>query len=236
MKKYNSCRLICLACGSILLLAGCINRENYNTIDYAKELVKEDRYTLAGDKHLVYDYPSLDPSGNINVVIEVPAGTNDKWEVNKSSGKLKWEFKNDQPRIVSYLGYPGNYGMIPSTILPKEFGGDGDPLDVLILGPALPRGRIVSARPIGVLRLLDRGEQDDKIIAVLLDSQFGQIKTLKQLNREFKGVTEIIQIWFSNYKGIGKMQSQGFADVEEAQQVIQLAIKAFDENKSKSGK
>ena len=236
MNRTTSYRLACLACVSISLLTGCISRVSHNTVSHAKDLVLEDRYALVGDRHLVYDYPSLDPAGNINVVIEIPAGTNDKWEVNKTSGNLEWEFKNNQPRIVSYLGYPGNYGMIPSTILPRKFGGDGDPLDVLILGPILPRGSIVSARPIGVLKLLDRGEQDDKIIAVLLDSKFGHIESLKQLNREFKGVTEIIQIWFSNYKGTGKMKSQGFSDAGEAQQVIQLAIKAFQENVSNSSK
>ena len=45
-----------------------------------------------------------------------------------------------KPREVKYLGYPGNYGMIPRTLLPKELGGDGDPLDVIVLGPAVERG------------------------------------------------------------------------------------------------
>ena len=51
-----------------------------------------------------------------------------------------WTFDHDTPRIVNYLGYPGNYGMIPRAFLPKNLGGDGDPLDVLLLGPSIKRG------------------------------------------------------------------------------------------------
>ena len=73
-------------------------------------------------------------------MIEIPTGTTAKWEVVKPSGELRWEFDQGRPRVVRYLGYPGNYGMIPRTLLPKEEGGDGDPLDVVVLGPAVPRG------------------------------------------------------------------------------------------------
>ncbi len=187
-----------------------------------------DEYTLAGPGHLVRDYPPLDPDGNINVVVEIPTGTNAKWETDKTSGELKWEFKGGRPRIVSYLAYPGNYGMIPRTLLPKDLGGDGDPLDVLVLGPAVPRGSVVKARAIGVLKMLDDGERDDKVVAVLLDSDMGQARSVEELKRRFNGAAQIIEIWFSNYKGPGKMESRGFASVAEAQEVIKAAIEAYE--------
>ena len=65
--------------------------------------------------------------GLIHFVVEIPAGTNAKWEVDKATGGLHWEQKDGRPRVVQYLAYPGNYGMIPSTSLPYEIGGDGEP-------------------------------------------------------------------------------------------------------------
>ncbi len=192
------------------------------------------QYTLASEKHLVHDYPPVDTDSNINVVVEIPAGTNAKWEVDKASGGLKWNFKKGRPRVVSYLAYIGNYGMVPGTFLPKESGGDGDPLDVIVLGSTIPRGSVVKARLIGVLKLLDKGEQDDKLIAVLPDSPLGEVSNLKMLNRKFVGITNIIEVWFSNYKGPGKMVSEGFEDADEARKILDAAISAY--NKNQKGK
>ena len=72
-------------------------------------------------------------------IVEIPAGACEKWEV-KLDGVMRWDMKDGKPRHVKYLGYPCNYGMVPRTMLGKELGGDGDPLDVLMLGPAVPRG------------------------------------------------------------------------------------------------
>ena len=85
-----------------------------------------DEYTIIGPKNFLSDYSPKNSDGTINVVVEIPTGTIAKWEVTKPEGKLEWEFKEGKPRIVKYLGYPGNYGMIPRSILPKELGGDGD--------------------------------------------------------------------------------------------------------------
>lgn len=119
--------------------------------------------------------------------------------------------------------------MVPGTLLAQEQGGDGDPVDVLVLGPAVPRGSMVKARPIGVLKMLDRGEQDDKIIAVLLDSHFSRISSIEELRREFTGIPEILETWFSNYKGPGIMQSNGFGTVTDAKEVLATAIAAYRE-------
>ncbi len=220
----NSRRLAGLALACVLLLAGCASTTHRETVGHADGLKMADGYTLIGKKDFLRDYTPNDSSGNINVVVEIPAGTNAKWEVDKATGQLKWEFKQERPRIVAYLGYPGNYGMIPRTILPKDQGGDGDPLDVIVLAPAVPRGSVVQARPIGVLKLLDGGEQDDKIIAVLPDSPLGGVSSLEELQSDFKGITDILEIWFSNYKGPGKMESQGFAGAAEARDIINEAI------------
>ena len=189
-----------------------------------------DPYTVKGPKSFLEGYPPTTEAGAVNVIVEIPAGTNAKWEVTKPEGLLRWEEKNSKPRIVKYLSYPGNYGMVPRTLLPQDAGGDGDPLDVLVLGPALPRGAMVPVRIIGVLHLLDRGERDDKLIALPLDDSAMPVDSLKALDDQFPGVLSIIETWFVNYKGPGKMKSGGYGNANEAREILSKAIRAFKQN------
>lgn len=177
--------------------------------------------------HLVNDTPIHSEAGFLQAVIEIPTGTTAKYEVDKVSGKLVWTEENGKAREVAYLGYPGNYGFIPQTLSPKGTGGDGDPLDVIILGPAVERGSVVEIRLIGVLKLKDRGEQDDKLIAVPLKGAFENIESLDQLKTEFPGALEIIQIWFENYKGAGMMELEQIGDSNLANEILAEAEKAF---------
>jgi inorganic pyrophosphatase len=197
--------------------------------EVSSELKYVNQYTIIGPKNFLKDYEPINFDGTINAVIEIPAGTSAKWEVDKADGSLKWEFKKGKPRIVKYLGYPGNYGMIPQTLLSEKLGGDGDPLDVLVLGESVPRGSVVKAKLVGILKLLDGGEQDDKLLAVILGTPFSEINNIQELNKKFRGASKIIEIWFSNYKGQGKVESKGIAGVEEAKKVLSMAIKAYME-------
>ena len=185
--------------------------------------------TSIGTPNLVTDFSSRDASGLVHAVIEIPAGTNAKCEVEKEHGQLLWEIKSGKPRVVQYLPYPGNYGMIPQTILPRALGGDGDPLDVIVLGPALERGVVVPVRVIGVLELLDGGEQDDKLMAVSLDGPFRDVRDLSDLDARFAGVRLIVETWFSNYKGPGKMETRGWGNAERAEKILRAAERAFSE-------
>lgn len=167
----------------------------------------------------------LPPAMNIDAqaIIEIPAGTLDKFELNKKSDEIEHEHKDGKPRVVKYLAYPANYGYIPHTLLAKEDGGDGDPLDVFVLGAAVKREAKLDIKIIGALKLLDRGEQDDKLLAVASDTPFWEVNSINQLNTKFPGVSAILETWLSNYKGIGKMESQGFIEREAALQILQLA-------------
>ncbi|MEA1878782.1 MAG: inorganic diphosphatase, partial [Bacteroidota bacterium] len=86
---------------------------------------------------------------------------------------------------------------------------------------------IVKAQLIGVLKLLDGGEQDDKLIAVLDNSPFSGIHSIEELNQEFIGAAEIIQTWFVNYKGPGELESSGFGTKEEALKILDEAIQGY---------
>lgn len=141
-------------------------------------------------------------------VIEIPAGSIEKWELNKSRpGFLAWEKETDDSgteslRTIRYLPYPFNYGALPGTMASREQGGDGDPLDVVVLGPALTTGATVAVRVLGRLAMIDHGETDDKLLAVVVDDPLYQdIDTLADLNRDFPGITSIVETWFRNYKG-----------------------------------
>jgi len=186
-------------------------------------------YTITGKHHYLHGYNTKTEDGNINVVVEIPTGSVDKWEVDKTDGSMKWEIREDGPRKVKYLGYPGNYGMIPQTYLPKELGGDGDPLDVIVLGPAVERGSVIECKIIGVLELLDRGEQDDKLIAVMKGTPFYDVDNIDELNENFNGALGIVTTWFSNYKGLGKMELQKVAEKQRAIEILNASIKAYKE-------
>jgi inorganic pyrophosphatase len=165
----------------------------------------------------------------VHFVVEIPAGTNAKWQVDKATGALRWEQLDGRPRVVGYLAYPGSYGMIPSTALPYEIGGDGDPLDLLLLGPRVERGRVVVVRPIGILKLLDDGERDDKILAVPRSGPLSDVRDLASLDARYAGARTIVETWFTHYKGGNRVRSQGFGDAAEALEVIREASRYFAE-------
>jgi inorganic pyrophosphatase len=200
------------------------------TTPHAASMTPEDAFTIVGSEELM-SLKAMNEDGTVRAIVEIPTGTSAKWEVSKDDPKaVYWEYKDEKPRVVDYLGYPGNYGSIPGTALPKELGGDGDPLDVIVLGQAVPRGEIVDVRVIGVLKMLDGGEQDDKLIAVLAeDSPFAHIESMAQLDAEYPGVSQIVDLWFANYKGPdGGMEGLGFEDAETARTVLEAAAANFE--------
>ena len=182
---------------------------------------------ITGDINLLSGYKPLHKDGNINAVIEIPAGTLEKWEVDKADGKLKLEYIDDEPRVIRYLGYPANYGMVPGTLLSEYSGGDGDPLDVIVLGPPIARGSVVRCKIIGVMYLYNGGETDDKLIAILAGTPLSEIDDIEELDYEFPGIKDILQLWFTNYKGPGIMESDGFGDKEKAMDILISAISEY---------
>ena len=165
----------------------------------------------------------------VNVVIEIPAGSNEKWEVSKETGHLEWEIRQDTFRIVPYLPYPANYGMIPRTFLPLDEGGDDDPLDVFLLGPARNRGEVMKGRLVGVIKTLDGGEQDDKLIAIDQESWFYAVHSLEDLKTQFPGALNILITWLENYKGEGVMEIQYAGDETEAMELLEKSMRTYEQ-------
>ncbi|NOJ29742.1 MAG: inorganic pyrophosphatase, partial [Nitrososphaeraceae archaeon] len=105
----------------------------------------------------IFDKLKNDKTDTILVVIEVPNGSDIKYEVDHNSGLLFVDRK-----LFTSMRYPCNYGFIPNTLE-----GDGDPVDVLVLGDfTLTPFSILKAKPIGVLLTQDEKGKDSKIIAI----------------------------------------------------------------------
>lgn len=189
----------------------------------------KDLYTLVGPRNFMNGYSAITAEGTVHVVVEIPAGCTDKWEVNEEDGLMHWDFKKGKPRWVHYLGYPCNYGMVPRTVLSKKRGGDGDPIDILVLGAAVPRGSVVEARVIGLLRMRDGGELDEKLVAVRENTPFAGLEDIGQLEEQYPGVTGIIETWFAHYKGPGIVETAGFGDAAAAQEILRGAVQDFEE-------
>ena len=187
-------------------------------------------YSLSSGLNYLKDIEPINSDGTVNVVVEIPTGTNEKWEVSKKTGDIEWEFKKGKPRIVKFLGYPTNYGMIPRTLLSKEAGGDGDPLDVILIGSYIERGKVVSGKIIGVLKMLDGGEIDDKLLMIQKDSPLYKATNVEELKEQFPGTLSIIETWFESYKGPGEIKTNGYGSVSDAKKILDKSILEFKNN------
>jgi inorganic pyrophosphatase len=135
--------------------------------------------------------PGTDIPSVVNAIIEIPKGSKAKYEIDKDSGLLKLD------RILfSSVMYPANYGFIPQT-----YCDDKDPLDILVLCSAdvYPMS-MIEAKVIGVMHMVDNGEQDDKIIAVAKnDMSVNYIDDLNELPPH--AMKEIVR-FFQDYKAL----------------------------------
>lgn len=163
--------------------------------------------------------PGRSPPDEVTAVVEIPSGSRNKYELDKASGLLRLD------RVLfSAVHYPGDYGLIPRTL--HE---DGDPLDILVIvnEPTFP-GCQIDCRPIGVLKLLDRGEPDDKILAVPSNDPFyGEYFDIADLPAHY---LREVEHFFHIYKDLeGKRVEVGaWGKSEEAAAVVLDSIRRYD--------
>lgn len=158
----------------------------------------------------------------VEATVEIPAGTKNKYEIDKVNHRIKLN------RVqYSSMTYPAEYGFIENT-LEK----DGDPLDILILTsePTFP-GCIIDAKIVGVLKTIDNGFEDNKIIAVNhADPRFDDIEKLSDIKEH---TLSEIKHFFANYKTLQniKVEVFDFYDKEEALKILETCRKRYQEKK-----
>ncbi len=167
------------------------------------------------DVELGGDVPKIFPA-----IIEVPKGSKTKYELDKATGMIRVD------RILySSVQYPANYGFIPRTYCE-----DHDPLDVLVLGqePVAPLS-IMRAKPIGLMKMIDHGEADDKIIAVHADDpEYAHYELMDELPPH--RMTEVKR-FFEDYKALEdkKVVVEGFLGKKEALLTITAALALYQQ-------
>ena len=138
--------------------------------------------TVGDNENLNYinDISFINQDGTINAVVEIEAGSIEKWEVNKKGDKLIHTFKDNQKKLIDYLPYPYNYGFIPQTLVPLNEGDDGDPLNIIIIGPTIKKGSIIKVKVIGTMIMGDNTELDSKVIALAINNlKLSESKSIK---------------------------------------------------------
>lgn len=152
---------------------------------------------------------------DINVIIENPMGGDPvKYEMDKESG-----FMFVDRFLHTAMVYPGNYGFIPHTL-----SGDGDPVDVLVIGqvPVMP-GAVMRSRPVGVLLMEDDGGTDEKIIAVPVAKLYPYHNNVSDLTDLPQILRDQIAHFFSHYKDLEKgkwSKVLGWGNAAEAEKMI----------------
>lgn len=161
-------------------------------------------------------------NGEINVVVEIPTGSNHKIEWDRDNAC----FMLDRVEPMAFAK-PCNYGFIPQTL-----DVDGDELDVLIItDQPLTTGIYLTAKVLGVMKFIDDGEVDDKIICVPADDR-NSGDCYSSLSDLPKRTLEQIEFHFNHYKDLkkpGTTKVEKFGDIEEAKTVIKDAIKRWED-------
>ncbi len=158
----------------------------------------------------------------VNVVVEIPKGSRNKYEYDKETGAIVLD------RVLySSIHYPGDYGFIPQTTYD-----DGDPLDILVMvtEPTFS-GCVIQARPIGLFRMKDRGEPDDKILAVpASDPLFGDYHDIGDIPQHF---LQEVAHFFAVYKDLegAHVKPIGWERAERAKERILYSADMFRRQK-----
>ena len=161
--------------------------------------------------------PAQPKPGLINVLIEIPAGSKNKYEFDKDLQA----FALDRV-LYSSVQYPYDYGFVPNTLAD-----DGDPLDGMVLmdQPTFP-GCVIAARPIGMLEMIDGGDRDEKILCVPdKDPRYAQVKSLEDIAEH--RLAEISE-FFKSYKNLEKKVTEilGWKNVDQVMPLVEKCIEA----------
>ncbi len=158
---------------------------------------------------------------DVHMAVEIPAGSITKYEINEEGLVFVDRFQS-MP-----VAYPANYGSLPRTL-----GGDNDPLDALVLTrEALHPGVLIKFRPVAVLRMIDGGEADEKIIGVPssdVDPTYDKILDVDDLPLiERQRIEAFFRVYKQLPEGRKKVELNGYGNAAEARQLVEEALERF---------
>lgn len=163
----------------------------------------------------------IDPgtSDEMNVIVEIPRGSKNKYEIDKKTGLIALD------RVMhSAQDFPFDYGFVPKTLWH-----DGDALDVMILTTyPLSLGILVRVRPVGLMEMIDSGDNDNKILAVPIDDvRWANVKDLSDVNPH---TLKEIEHFYSTYKKLQNKEVEvgGFKGKSEAERAFKEALELYD--------
>lgn len=156
----------------------------------------------------------------VYAVIEIPKGSRNKYEYDKDMES----FALDRV-LYSPFHYPAEYGIIPQTLYD-----DGDPTDIMVImdQPTFP-GCIIESRPIGMMRMIDGGDQDDKILAVPVEDP--RYKDVKDIQDVPQSLLDEIAHFFAEYKTLEGKETEiiGWENASKAKEAIMHSVKLYQE-------
>ncbi|HVJ63202.1 MAG TPA: inorganic diphosphatase [Tahibacter sp.] len=170
------------------------------------------------------DVPSV-----INVIIEIPKDAEPvKYEVDKSSGAIFVD------RVLSTpMRYPCNYGYVPHTL-----GGDGDPLDALVILPLpLVPGAVIRCRPVGMLRMTDEAGSDEKLVVVPISKVFAGYEHIDDIKQVSAHWLDRIGHFFEHYKDLEKgkwVKIEGWENADSAKKEVMEGVARYEADKAAS--
>lgn len=170
--------------------------------------------------NVIHDLSLGNPPDEINVFIESPRGSKNKYETDKDTGLVMLDRVNYGPEV-----YPVDYGLIPQT-----YWHDGDQLDALMINSAEPYfpGVVIPSRIIGLVRMIDTGEADEKLICAPADDP--RLDGLKDLKDIAPHVLKEIKSFFETYKNLAgkKVTVTEFGDRQAAIKVLDESIELYE--------
>ena len=151
----------------------------------------------------------------IEVTIEIPKGSRNKYEVDHETGKVYLD-----RYLFTSMAYPLDYGFIDHTL-----GDDGDPLDALVITPepVFP-GVIVKARPLGVFKMTDEAGGDDKLLCVLDDVRYDNYQDINDVSDFLKDEIEHFFVHYKDLEPNKDVTGSGWGDKAEAEKILEAAI------------
>lgn len=156
----------------------------------------------------------------INVIIEIPKGSKNKYELDKETGLITLD-----RALHTSQDYPFDYGFMP-----QSHWADGDPLDVVVLTTyPLESGVLVKVRPVGIMHMVDDGESDAKILGVPdHDPRWNDVKELEDIN---KHTLKEIEHFFLTYKKLQhkEVHVDGIEGRDKAIEAVNKSIQAYKE-------